>query len=354
MENSKPKILIVDDKIENLIALETLLQDFDIDFIRALSGKEAIVKTSKYYFALIIMDVQMPEMDGFETVRRIKKDKKNKLIPIIFVSAVYSRDYYNIKGVEAGGVDFITKPLITNILTGKVRIFLDMYNHKVELENEIELRKKTQKELEEHREHLKLINKILRHDILNNLSVVISTLRLYKADHDESILENIKKSTEKSVELINRMRGIETAISSRKGLKPIDLNKVINKIIAAKPDVEFNIKGRAQVLADESISSLFDNIINNAVIHGKADKINITINRKQNKCEIRIADNGCSIPDNIKEKVFMEGFSFGKTGGSGLGLYIVKKIIDKYEGEILIEDNKPDGAIITISLQNIG
>ncbi len=354
MENSKPKILIVDDKIENLIALETLLKDFNVDFIRALSGKEAIAKISQYDFALIIIDVQMPEMDGFETVKRIKKDKKNKLIPVIFVSAVYSRNYYNIKGVEAGGVDFITKPLITNILTGKVRIFLDMHNYKIELENEIELRKKVQNELEEHREHLKLINKILRHDILNNLSVVISTFRLYKANHDESILENIKKSIEKSVELINRMKGIETAISSHKGLKPIDLNEVINKIIASKPDVEFSVKGRARVLADETISSLFDNIINNAVIHGKADKINITIFTKRNKCEIRIADNGHGIPDNIKERVFNEGFYFGETGGSGIGLYIVKKTIDKYGGKILIEDNKPNGSIIVVFLQNIG
>ncbi|MCD4796507.1 MAG: hybrid sensor histidine kinase/response regulator [Candidatus Cloacimonetes bacterium] len=350
----KSKILIVDDKIENLIALETLLQDFDVDFIRALSGKEAIKQISRYDFALIIMDVQMPEMDGFETVRIIKKDKKNKLIPIIFVSAIYSQNYYNIKGVEAGGIDFITKPLITNVLIGKVRIFLDMHNYKVKLENEIELRKKVQNELLENREHLKLLNKILRHDILNNLSVVISALRLYKANHDESVLEKSKKSIEKSVELINRMRGIEMAISSRKGLKPIDLNKAINKIIAAKPDVEFSVKGKAQVLADQTISSIFDNIISNAVIHGKADKINITINRKQKKCEIRIADNGQGIPDNIKESVFEEGFHFGKTGGTGIGLYIVKKTIEKYGGKIFIEDNKPNGTIIVVFLQNIG
>ncbi|MCD4796506.1 MAG: response regulator [Candidatus Cloacimonetes bacterium] len=134
MESSKPEILIVDDRVENLIALETLLSDFNVAFIRALSGNEALEKTLTHDFALMLIDVQMPEMDGFETVSFIRNINKSKHIPIIFVSAIYSEDFYKIKGVEAGAVDFITKPIIPELLIGKVKIFLELHKQKIERE----------------------------------------------------------------------------------------------------------------------------------------------------------------------------------------------------------------------------
>ncbi|MDY6934715.1 MAG: diguanylate cyclase [Spirochaetota bacterium] len=131
---NKFKILIVDDKVENLIALERLLADLDLEFIRASSGNEALAKTLEYEFTLALIDVQMPEMDGYETVELLRQDDKSKLLPIIFVSAIYKNDYYQIKGIETGAVDFITKPIIPEILLGKVRVFLDLYRHRKELE----------------------------------------------------------------------------------------------------------------------------------------------------------------------------------------------------------------------------
>ncbi|MFO7896339.1 MAG: response regulator, partial [Candidatus Cloacimonadales bacterium] len=95
MDNAK--ILIVDDKIENLIALETILEDIEnIDFIRTSSGREALEQVLKHDFALILIDVQMPEMDGFETIEMMKKTKKGRFIPVIFVSAIYKDEYYKI------------------------------------------------------------------------------------------------------------------------------------------------------------------------------------------------------------------------------------------------------------------
>ena len=147
MDNSKIKILIVDDKVENLVSLETLLEDLNIVFVRAQSGNEALEKTLEHEFALALVDVQMPEMDGFETVRLMRQVKKTKYLPVIFVSAIYSDEYYKIKGIESGAVDFIAKPIVTEILIGKVSIFLDLHKQKKNLEGEIELRKKTEKEL---------------------------------------------------------------------------------------------------------------------------------------------------------------------------------------------------------------
>lgn len=137
-----PKILIVDDRIENLIALEVLLEDINVECIRALSGNEALQLTLEHEFALALIDVQMPEMDGFETVELMKKVTKTKSLPLIFVSAIYSEDYYKIKGVESGAVDFITKPYSPKVLIGKVKIFLDLYSHKKQLEKTVEDLKK--------------------------------------------------------------------------------------------------------------------------------------------------------------------------------------------------------------------
>jgi len=147
MEQKNIKILIVDDKVENLVSLETLLADLNTEFVRALSGNEALEKTLEHEFALALIDVQMPEMDGFETVRLMRQVKKTKYLPVIFVSAIYSDDYYKIKGIESGAVDFIAKPIVPEILIGKVRVFLDLYTQKKELEDEINLRNRIEKEL---------------------------------------------------------------------------------------------------------------------------------------------------------------------------------------------------------------
>lgn len=133
----KPKILIVDDKLANLIALETLLQDIEVECIRALSGNEALQLTLEHEFALALIDVQMPEMDGFETVELMRNVTITKFLPVIFVSAIYSDDFYKIKGVEAGAVDFITKPIVPKVLIGKVKIFLELYSQKKQLEKTV-------------------------------------------------------------------------------------------------------------------------------------------------------------------------------------------------------------------------
>lgn len=132
-----PKILIVDDKVENLVALEKLLSVFKVEPIRALSGNEALQQTLNHQFALALVDVQMPGMDGYETVAYMRSSQETKLLPVIFVSAIYREDFHIVKGIESGAVDFITKPIIPEILRGKVKIFLELYEQRRSLEVEI-------------------------------------------------------------------------------------------------------------------------------------------------------------------------------------------------------------------------
>lgn len=145
----RPKILIVDDKIENLISLEKVLEDLDAEFIRAKSGNEALAKTLRHEFALAIIDVQMPEMDGYETVQLMREHKKTKTLPVIFISAIYSQNYHKIKGIESGAVDFISKPIIPEVLTGKVQVFIDLWLQRQQLEELVKKLGDTNQKMEE-------------------------------------------------------------------------------------------------------------------------------------------------------------------------------------------------------------
>ena len=223
----------------------------------------------------------------------------------------------------------------------------------VEFARDITEHKKSEEELKTHREHIKLINKILRHDIINNLSVINSALRLYERTKDEELLEEASAYVNKSVELINRMRELEIFISSHRGLKLYSVTEVVNKVIESYPAITFNIEGECQVLADESLSSVIDNLIRNAVVHGKTDRIDIKIGDRDEYCEIRIADYGIGIADEIKEQIFEESFLYGETGSRGLGLYIVKKVMETYDGHVHVEDNRPRGAVFVLALKRM-
>jgi len=222
-----------------------------------------------------------------------------------------------------------------------------------ELEKNITERKEAEEEIKNHREHLALINQILRHDLTNDLVVIQSALNLYKDSPEEEFLDKISSHAEKSLELIGRMRELEFFVSSHRRLEVCDMRDTIDEVIINYTFIDFKIKGKARVMADESLNSVIDNIITNAVNHGKADSIAITIDEAMGMCEVRIADNGTGIPDEIKEKVFEEGFIYGDTGHTGLGLHIVEKAMENYGGYAYVEDNKPKGAVFALRFKMV-
>ena len=163
----KPCILIVDDRPENLLALEQVLESPELSIIRAESGHEALEKTLDHEFALILLDVQMPVMDGYETATLLRGNKRTKNIPIIFVTAVNKEEAHVFRGYGSGGVDYLFKPLATDVLTSKVKIFLELHNQRQLLEKKTrELDAKVAEletlkhELEESNEKLRLLSSL--------------------------------------------------------------------------------------------------------------------------------------------------------------------------------------------------
>ncbi|MBN2460914.1 MAG: tetratricopeptide repeat protein [Candidatus Cloacimonetes bacterium] len=213
--------------------------------------------------------------------------------------------------------------------------------------------KQKNEELQRHREHLKLINKILRHDLMNKLAVASSALHLFQDSGNSDLIDESIKSLGNSVDLINRMKDLEIFISTHENLKIYSIEEIINTVIPSYPSLSFSISGAAKVLADDAINSVIDNIISNAFIHSGTDRMEIQINNRNRWCEIRFADFGIGIPENIQDKIFQESFTYGKTANTGLGLFIVKKAVARYGGSIHVENNSPQGSVFVLNLRNV-
>lgn len=135
----KAKILLVDDREENLIALEAILSSLEQELVRARSGEEALKALLTDEYAVILLDVVMPGMDGFETARDIKRRRKTRDVPIIFLTAVNSDPDYAFRGYAAGAVDFIAKPFDPWVLRAKVSVFVELHNKNRQLQEQATL-----------------------------------------------------------------------------------------------------------------------------------------------------------------------------------------------------------------------
>lgn len=156
----KTKILVVDDIERNLLYVEGVLEELDIEVITATSGIKAIQLVQEYEFALVILDVQMPGIDGFETLEKIRKTKGNENIPVIFLSGVYTDDNYMVKGLESGAVDFMTKPVNKSVFLAKAKVYVELYGQRKDLYDLIGKLKQTNKKLEESENRFKKISMV--------------------------------------------------------------------------------------------------------------------------------------------------------------------------------------------------
>ncbi|HAI69561.1 MAG TPA: hypothetical protein DCM38_09020 [Gammaproteobacteria bacterium] len=202
---SIPKVLLVDDKLENLIALEGTLASLDIECIRALSGTEALQQVLRQQFALLIIDVQMPELDGYQLVELLRQSEEHKRLPVIFISAIYLDDYYKIKGFEVGAIDFIAKPFVPEILVNKVRNFLELHTYKMGLISKntelMQLNQQLQEEIKNRQKFeatLRLSNEALK----QSLEVYKDRLQhLYETEQYSQFI----KQAQNSVQAANKM-----------------------------------------------------------------------------------------------------------------------------------------------------
>ncbi|MBP1909409.1 MASE3 domain-containing protein [Methanolobus bombayensis] len=315
------------------------------------SGLTTCKVISEYIISLILI--------GSATLLHRHKDEfDNKVYSLIMASIVltifseltftFYIDVYGFSNLVGHFLKLFSFYLIYKaiVVTSLARPYDLLYRELKMREYDLIKKKKDQDDL---LETLGLVNKILRHDVLNDLNIISLLIENLKGRMDEKELDLSENAVAHSLKLINEMKDFESLIRVRE-LMTIDL-----RLLALEVSQEFpaNIKvsGHCSVKADSGLHSVIGNIVQNAIMHGGAENINIDIISDGEYCEMHISDDGSGIPDKIKDRIFDEGFKFGKSGHTGLGLYISKKIIERY-GDISVEDNIPSGATFIIRFFN--
>jgi len=175
MNENRPKILIVDDEPSNHRVYERTLEPLDLEFVKAMSGQQALAVAHRHDFFLILMDVQMPGMDGFETASLILDHPKTCHIPVIFITAFARDEMFEFKGYASGAVDYLVKPINDEIVKSKVGVFLELYEEKLRLDNAYKIKKKAEEELREHKEHLEELVKERTEKLQQSLDNLMET-----------------------------------------------------------------------------------------------------------------------------------------------------------------------------------
>lgn len=401
----KTMILIVDDIRANIVALKKILELHNLDVDTASSGEEALKKILKKEYGLIIMDVQMPGMDGFEVAEILAGSKRTKDIPVIFLSAVNKQKKFIFKGYETGGVDYITKPVDSDLLILKVKSFLKIYHQQNELKTvrdllskEIEIRKQAQDNLEEKvaertvqlvskNEELELRNHelqqfswVVSHDLkeparkVQMFINIIAERYLVKNDAANDYIARTIRSVERMQDLITDLLEY-SRLSSKVIPEQTDLNNVLEEVIA---DFDYLIEQNKAVITvgplptivaiPSQLRQVFQNLIGNSLKFLRKEVtpvIEITseiiqdkefdspISQSGNFVRIVVKDNGIGFDEIHLERIFMIFQSLHDRQtyqGTGIGLAITKKIIEKHNGLITAKSSEGEGASFIIVL----
>ncbi len=371
--DSRPKILIVDDRPENLVALETVLKNLDVDLVRALSGNEALKATLHNDFALALLDIQMPDMDGYELASILREEERTSRLPFIFISAVYTDNLNVFKGYEKGAFSFITKPFQPEMLINKVKFFVDKHTQEISLfALNLDLQKKNV-ELENANKELDAFCYSVSHDLRSPLRAIEGFSRILQEDYGEKIDEEgnrllsvIVGSTDKMNQLIDSLLVLSRLGKKDITKKEVDINEVVRQAIEELKAVSKN--GMPDIGVGELPSALgevsllrqvFINLISNAIKYSaKKEKPQIEIgSRSEDGADIYyIKDNGVGFNMEYKNKlfgVFQRLHDEHEYEGVGIGLAIVQRIVLRHGGRIWAEGEIGKGATFYFSLPSV-
>ncbi len=213
-------------------------------------------------------------------------------------------------------------------------------------------RKLAEESLRKLNDLIMFLNRILRHDLTNIFSAISVSTSEYRDSGEERYLDLIDKATTRGLDIINSIRSVERSIGEGR-LKSVKLRDVLQKLKESYEEINISFEGDIDiaVYADDAIDSIFHNLVSNSIKHGNAKNVIIKVQKLNDECLISVSDDGIGIRDEIKCRIFDEGFSFGSSAGSGFGLYIVRKTVERYGGKIEVEDNKPRGVTFKIYLK---
>lgn len=369
-EIEKPKLLLVDDRPENLTALQAVLDDLGAEIVLAHSGNEALSKVLKQEFAVVLLDVQMPGMDGFEVAELMRSNEKTRKIPIIFVTAISKEQQYVFKGYESGAVDYLFKPLEPVVVQGKVRIFIELFQA-------LKASEMAQQAAEAANIAKSQFLATMSHEVRTPLNGVIGMNEMLKStelDYEQNkYVELTRHAAESLLAMLNDVLDFSKIEDGKLTLEEIDfdlrshiekmvdivspqmLQRGVECISYIPPEVPTYLRGDPT-----RIRQMVLNLLSNAVKFTDQGTVTVQVElesetEREASLRIMVSDTGIGIPKDCQEQIFQsfvqaDASTTRKYGGTGLGLSICRQIIHAMGGEIGVESEEGEGATFWLRL----
>jgi signal transduction histidine kinase len=390
LSNVQAKLLIVDDLPENLLALEALIASPGREVHKALSADEALSLLLQHEFAMAILDVQMPGMNGFELAELMRSTEKTKNIPIVFVSAAGRELNYAFKGYESGAVDFLHKPLDMQAVKSKVSVFVDLYRQRKTLKEQLDALERSRQEQEVLLKRLQVTQSELEHAVrmrddfmsivshevrtpLNGLILETQLRKLHLArdnadaftlDKMRAMVERDERQIKSLIRLIEDMLDVSRIRTGKLSIRPaqFDLAQLVRNLVdsfapqVAAADCTISLRADEPVLGiwDEfRIEQVVSNLISNALRYGGKGPVEVTVYGHNGWARVEVRDHGIGISKENQLRIFQQ---FERVSGSnvvaglGLGLFISEQIVAAHGGRIEVESALGDGATFRVSL----
>ncbi|UQD56944.1 ATP-binding protein [Flavobacterium sp. K5-23] len=359
MSNKKHTLLLVDDLPQNLVALKSILERPDREIITCLSGNEALQILLKNKISLILVDVQMPDMDGYEFVEIVKNHPDTKFIPTIFVTAISDEPKYLSKAYDLGAIDFLFKPLITEVTRKKVDSFLRIWDYEQELKGLNEKLVQKNNELEQ-------FAHIIAHDLktpLGNIQVLIDLIEEdHIIDNDKSelavLFDMVKTSSKSMSKLIEDLLYYSKNVQNNEGKVNVNIADALDGVLklinhSEKVHIEKVNLNHEILFQPIAFHQILSNLLSNAIKYNDKDKIVITIAFDPEANSLSVLDNGPGIDEKYHKLVFEMFQTLGNRSSgessTGIGLSLVKKLVERNDVNIVINNILNSGSEFLIT-----
>ncbi len=377
------KLLIVDDLPENLQALSKIIEQDDREIYQASSGDAALALLLEHDFALAILDVMMPDMNGFELAELMRGAEKTRHIPIVFVSAGGKELNYAFRGYETGAVDFLHKPLDISAVKSKVNVFVSLYQQRLQVKQQVEALEKsqcllhaTQAELERALKMRDDFISLVAHELrtpLNTLHIETQVrllqlqrgdLTVFNKDRLQTMVERDARQINSMVRLISDMVDVCRVNSGNLSIRPekINLSQLVARV-AGDFALQAEAKGSVMNLAiaedifgswDEfRVEQIIVNLITNALRYGGGKPVSVSLKASGDFVEICVQDEGRGIPANEHQRIFEKFERLGNNEvreGLGMGLYIARQLTEAHGGSLCVSSEIGEGSCFTLRL----
>jgi signal transduction histidine kinase len=389
------KLLIVDDLPENLRALDALIRDERRQVFQAASGEEALTLMLEHEFALAILDVQMPGMDGFELAELMRGTERTRNIPIVFVSAAGRELNYAFKGYEQGAVDFLYKPLDPDAVRSKVNVFVTLDQQRREMRRQMEALERSRREQETLLRELNKTQEELQHSlrmrddfmslVAHELRTPLNTLFLetqmrslqlkrgnlpaFNPEQMGNMIKRDERQIKAMIRLIDDMLDVSRMKSGTLSIRPgkVELMGLLERVVndlslqaaAAGSTMQLTAHAPVEGWWDEfRIEQVIVNLLTNALRYGGGGMVEVSVHMQDDaicgtKVRIDVRDQGKGIAPDFIDRIFEpyeRGAKSGEPKGLGLGLYISRQLASSHGGELTVQSTPGQGATFSLLL----